>query len=173
MENINELFIPVRERIFTLLASKSISQRDFAQMIDVIPQTITDWKKGKSFSFMKKLNSIAAALDTSVAWLLTGKVEATPETVKEMEAIAEAAHIHMLDLLSGTLEAEEAAGPIKIGLKQSQLDALDIHLGTLVRHYEAEAAAFASMGEPGRGYAEARLRAAEEARALWDFFLDV
>lgn len=98
MDNLNNLFIPVRERIFTLLASKSISQRDFAQMIDVIPQTITDWKKGKSFSFMKKLNPIADALNTTEVWLLTGIETINPETVREMETIADAWSVHLLDL---------------------------------------------------------------------------
>lgn len=100
MDNINNLYIPVRERIFALLASKSISQRDFAQTIDVNPQTLTDWKKGKSFSFMKKLTAIAEALGTSEIWLLTGKHTAqNPNTVTKLETIADAEHVHLLDLI--------------------------------------------------------------------------
>lgn len=174
MDNLNNRFVPVRERIFTLLTSKHISQKDFAKEIGIHVAVISDWKKGRNFSFIKKLNSIAYALDTSVVWLLTGKnTTQDQEAIREMEAIAKEWNIHLLDLLGIWGKDGKAAGPIKIGLKQSRLDALDIHLRALVSRYEAEAAAFASLGEPGRGYAEARLRAAEEARALWDFFLDV
>jgi len=98
--NFNNLYIPVRERIFTLFKSKKISQREFAQAIDVMPQTITDWKSGKSFSFLKKLPAIAEALDTTEVWLLTGKhTSQNPETVNLLEEIAGSADIHLLDLI--------------------------------------------------------------------------
>lgn len=99
MDNLNNQYVPVRERIFTLLASKHISQKDFAKEIGVHAVVTTDWKKGKNFSFMKKLGPIAEALGTTEIWLLTGREEVTPETVREMEAIAEAANVHLLDLL--------------------------------------------------------------------------
>lgn len=99
MDNMNNRFVPVRERIFALLKEKSIQQKVFAEAIGIPAVTITDWKKGKSFSFMKQLGPIAKALDTSEVWLLTGKEEVTPETVREMEAISEALNTHLLDLL--------------------------------------------------------------------------
>lgn len=99
MDNLNNLYVPVRERIFTLLQSKAISQRDFAKAIKVSPQTITAWKMGENFSFMKKLSPIAKALGTSEVWLLTGKgTMQNSETIREVEAIADSAGIHPLDL---------------------------------------------------------------------------
>lgn len=99
MDNLNNRFVPVRERIFTLLASKRISQKDFAEAIGVTSQMVTDWKSGRKVSFMKRISPIAKALDTSEVWLLTGREAVTPETVQEMEAIAEAMNVHLLDLL--------------------------------------------------------------------------
>lgn len=100
MDNFNNRYIPVRERIFSLLKSKSIQQRDFAELIGVHPVTVTNWKKGKSYSFIKNLSSIAAALGTTEVWLLTGKNTAqNPDTIQEMQSIADSANIHLLDLL--------------------------------------------------------------------------
>lgn len=44
-------------------------------------------------------------------------------------------------------------------------------LGELARRYEAEAAAFAAIGEAGREKAAERLNDAKEAWALRDFYL--
>lgn len=73
MDNLNNLYAPVRDRIFALLKSRSIQQKDFADAIGISTATITDWKKGRTSSFMKKLTAIAEALDTSENWLLTGE----------------------------------------------------------------------------------------------------
>lgn len=99
MDNLNNRFVPVRERIFALLKEKSIQQKDFAKTIGVHKGTMSNWKKGKSFSFMKQLDVIADALDTSEVWLLTGREAVTPEAVREMEDIAEEENVHVLDLL--------------------------------------------------------------------------
>lgn len=68
-------YLEMRDRIFTLLKSQKISQKTFAQAIDVSPQTITDWKNGKSFSFTGMTGKIAPALHTSASWLIFGKGE--------------------------------------------------------------------------------------------------
>ncbi len=60
-----------------------------------------------------------------------------------------------------------------VDLEQSHLDALDKHLGALATRCEAEAAALASLGEPGRELAVQRLRDAKEVRKLWDHFLNL
>lgn len=72
MDNINNLYVPIRERIFSLMKSKSISQREFAAILGVEAPTVTDWKTGRSFSFMKKLKPIADALETTESWLING-----------------------------------------------------------------------------------------------------
>lgn len=62
----------ILDRIFALLKERGVSQKEFAEMLQVRPQTITDWRKGKSNSFMKKLGRIAAALNTTAIWLFSG-----------------------------------------------------------------------------------------------------
>ena len=69
--NTNE-YIAIRNRIFQLLDEQKISQKEFAKMIRVSPQTITDWKKGKSQSFSSMLGTIAKALGTSPVWIFAG-----------------------------------------------------------------------------------------------------
>ncbi len=60
-------------RIFLRLEEIGMDQKTFAQEIGVSPVTITDWKTGKSKSYMKKINIISAALSCSLQWLLFGE----------------------------------------------------------------------------------------------------
>lgn len=100
MDNLNNLYVPVRERIFTLAKSKAISQRDFAHAIKISPQTITAWKAGRNFSYMKKLSPIAEVLGTSEVWLLTGKETISDDdTIQKLDSIADSLGIHVFDLL--------------------------------------------------------------------------
>lgn len=62
----------MRARIFVLLKECKISQKDFAQVIGVSPQTVTDWKKKKSNSFLGMISSISDVLQTTPVWLLFG-----------------------------------------------------------------------------------------------------
>ncbi|WP_312942959.1 helix-turn-helix transcriptional regulator [Oscillibacter sp.] len=69
------------DRIFDLLSDLDIEQKSFAKSIGVIPQTITDWKNGKSKSYTKYIPQIAEILNTTTEYLLTGegpKVKAPP-----------------------------------------------------------------------------------------------
>lgn len=100
MDNLNNLYVPVKERIFALLKSKSIQQKDFAKAIGVNAVTITDWKNEKSASFMKKLTPIAEALGTSEVWLLTGEGELLDDdTIQKLKDIADSLGVHPFDLL--------------------------------------------------------------------------
>lgn len=62
----------VRDRIFSLLESEDISQKEFAELLGTSPQTITDWKKGKSRSFYQRLPLIASILHCDISWLTDG-----------------------------------------------------------------------------------------------------
>lgn len=73
--NFNNQYVPIRERIFYQMKSKSISQKEFAKILGVEAPTVTDWKTGRSYSFMKKLKPIADALETTESWLLNGVTE--------------------------------------------------------------------------------------------------
>lgn len=72
MDIMNNFYTPIRCRIFTLLESKAIPQKKFAEAIGVNAVTVTRWKTGQSFSFVKQLDIIAEALGTSEAFLLHG-----------------------------------------------------------------------------------------------------
>ena len=107
LDNFNNLYIPVRERIFTLAKSKALSQKEFAKAIKISPQVTTDWKAGRNFSFMKKLSPIAEALGTSEVWLLTGKETISDDdTIQKLDSIADSLGVHVFDLLGigGKLE---------------------------------------------------------------------
>ena len=60
------------ERILEAISSLGIDQKSFAQMIGVRPQTITDWKNGKTLSYKRYIEKIAEVLDTTTEYLLTG-----------------------------------------------------------------------------------------------------
>lgn len=64
----------VWERINKRMNEKGILQKDLAKYLDTRPQTITDWKNGKTKSYQKFLPQIAEYLDVSVNYLL-GKDE--------------------------------------------------------------------------------------------------
>lgn len=60
-------------RIIKRMGEIGYDQKTFAAEIGVSPATITDWKTGKSQSYMKKINIISAALSTPLAWLVFGE----------------------------------------------------------------------------------------------------
>lgn len=73
MEELDKEYEVIKNRIFALLDEKGISQKEFAKMLGVSSQTVTDWKKGKSRSYSLKLSAIAEALDTTPIWLYFGE----------------------------------------------------------------------------------------------------
>ena len=77
-DGLSEDQLSVRERIFAQLKSKSIQQKDFAKAIGVKEVTITDWKNGKSTSFMKRLVPIAEYLGVTTSELLGEEEKPTP-----------------------------------------------------------------------------------------------
>lgn len=68
-------FPEMRNRIFEALAESNLSQKEFAKKIQIVPQTVTDWKKGKSSSFVGKLGAIAVVLNVAPLWLAFGEGE--------------------------------------------------------------------------------------------------
>lgn len=62
------------DRIFKLVASKGLLEKDFAKEINVKPSTLSDWKSGKTTSYKKLLPEIAENLSTSLNYLL-GKTD--------------------------------------------------------------------------------------------------
>jgi len=58
------------ERIISLLKEKGITFKTFAEDLGYNKVTISDWKSGKSNSYMRNINKIADYLDVSVDYLL-------------------------------------------------------------------------------------------------------
>ncbi|BAK99175.1 putative Xre family DNA-binding protein [Oscillibacter valericigenes Sjm18-20] len=73
----------ISDRIFTLLSDLGIEQKQFAKFLGVVPQTITDWKNGKSKSFTKYIPQIAEILNTTTEYLLIGEGPKTKPPVSE------------------------------------------------------------------------------------------
>lgn len=69
--------------IFTMLAESSMEQKEFASMVGVVPQTVTDWKNGKSKSYTKYITKIAEVLNTTTEYLLTGDGPKTKAPVSD------------------------------------------------------------------------------------------
>lgn len=77
------------DRIFELVDAQYKEQRDFAVAINVDPSHISRWRNRKTSSYQRRLPQIAAALNTTTEYLLTGngpKVK-TPVAVSEMDTI--------------------------------------------------------------------------------------
>lgn len=60
-------------RIFELVKEKGIEQKAFAVEIGVSDKIVSTWSTGRTKSYRKYLPQIAAALDTTVEYLLTGE----------------------------------------------------------------------------------------------------
>lgn len=73
------------ERILEAISSLGIDQKSFAQMIGVRPQTITDWKNGKTLSYKRYIEKIAEVLDTTTEYLLTGSGPKQKRTVSDSD----------------------------------------------------------------------------------------
>lgn len=72
MDKQPKIYDETRKRIFALVEEQRISQKELADRLQVSSQTITDWKKGKSNSFMRCLDPIAQILQTTPTWLFDG-----------------------------------------------------------------------------------------------------
>lgn len=67
------LFVTITERIFVELSQRNITQKDFANNIDVNEKTVSAWKKNNSLPPADKLSNISDCLGVSLDFLLTGK----------------------------------------------------------------------------------------------------
>ncbi|WP_295764132.1 helix-turn-helix transcriptional regulator [uncultured Oscillibacter sp.] len=68
-------YADIRSRIFEALEESGMSQKEFALRMNVAPQTVTDWKKGKSASFVRMGTMLSMVLNVSPAWLVFGEGE--------------------------------------------------------------------------------------------------
>ena len=66
------------DKILSLLTEKGIQQKTFAENIGVTKHTITDWKNGRSISYMKYIDKIADFFDVSADYLLEKTDDKSP-----------------------------------------------------------------------------------------------
>ena len=66
------------DKILSLLTEKGIQQKTFAENIGVAKHTITDWKNGRSKSYMKYIDKIADFFDVSADYLLEKTDDKSP-----------------------------------------------------------------------------------------------
>ena len=66
------------DKILSLLSEKGIQQKTFAENIGVTKHTITDWKNGRSKSYMKYIDKIADFFDVSADYLLEKTDDKSP-----------------------------------------------------------------------------------------------
>lgn len=65
--------LDIVDRVFELADKKYPEQRDFAQALHIQPPRVSEWRRRKSESYMKRIPQIAEVLETSVEYLLTGE----------------------------------------------------------------------------------------------------
>lgn len=84
MDEIANMLEGMRTRIFDLLKEQKVSQKELAEKLQILPQTITDWKKGNSNSFTRYKDQIAEMLHTTSKWLFTGEgIKYVPDECRE------------------------------------------------------------------------------------------
>ena len=72
------------ERLFELADRQFKEQKDFAAAIGVPPSIVSEWRRGKSASYQKRLADIAQTLGTTVDYLVNGE-PADPTDVSESD----------------------------------------------------------------------------------------
>lgn len=102
----------ISQRIFAL-SEKKYSQKEFAAVLGVKPQRISEWKRGLSNSYQKYLPQIAEALGTTTEYLLTGNGPKQKRAVSDSDTALPNGAEH-LDL--GTFHRIPILGRISAGL---------------------------------------------------------
>lgn len=88
-EFMQTLYDSVYDNIITEMQKQNKSQKELTDYLKVSKSTFTDWKSGKSKSFMKYLPEIADFLDVSVDYLL-GKTYKKNKTTPEEQPLTDA-----------------------------------------------------------------------------------
>lgn len=66
------IFLDIVERIFKLADEQFPEQREFAAAIGVTPSIVSEWRRRKSASYVKRLEKISQVLGTTPQYLLSG-----------------------------------------------------------------------------------------------------
>lgn len=78
------------DRMFKLVDANYQEQKDFAADIGVHPTRVSEWRRRKSASYVKRLEIISKKLGTSPQYLLLGEEpESEKENVPESDTLSE------------------------------------------------------------------------------------
>lgn len=113
------LFVTITERIFVELSQRNITQKDFANNIDVNEKTVSAWKKNNSLPPADKLSNISDCLGVSLDFLLTGE-EKKPSLSEDKVRLLE-----MYDMLTD-MEKGEILGELKQMTKKINIHTAEI-----------------------------------------------
>lgn len=72
MFDLEVIFLDIVERIFKLADEQFPEQREFAAAIGVTPSIVSEWRRRKSASYVKRLEKISQVLGTTPQYLLSG-----------------------------------------------------------------------------------------------------
>lgn len=77
------------KRLFALVDQKYAEQKDFAAELGITPSIISEWRRGKSASFvnLKYISRIAEILGTTTEYLLMGETARPQEGDELIDAI--------------------------------------------------------------------------------------
>ena len=109
----------ITERIFVELSQRNITQKDFANNIDVNEKTVSAWKKNNSLPPADKLSNISDCLGISLDFLLTGE-EKKPSLSEDKVRLLE-----MYDMLTD-MEKGEILGELKQMTKKINIHTAEI-----------------------------------------------
>ena len=76
------------DKIISEIKHKNMSQKDFSEAIGIHPSVLSDWKSGKSNSYMKQIDKIAEYLNVSADELL-GTEKPAAEADRELQEYLE------------------------------------------------------------------------------------
>lgn len=107
------------DRIFELVDEKPWEQRKFAKEVGVTASVVSEWRRRKSASYVKRLEKISEALGTTPQYLLYGnesdkKVPTTEAEKKELTPAKEGESrdpldARIMDLVSSLSPAQKKA----------------------------------------------------------------
>ena len=80
----------IRERITALISRQFETDAAFERACELPPKTVSNWRRGRSASYMKILPRVCDLLGVDVKELLSGEMESVPFMTREETALLEA-----------------------------------------------------------------------------------
>lgn len=115
-----------KDKIFFYMDNMGMSQKDFAQCLGVTGGTVSDWKKGRSKSYMSYLPQISRVLDIPISYILddTSDIMASIRSLSHSELNRE--HLVAIEEQSSSLDKalERYKQAVEMSKKYSAVETL-------------------------------------------------